>query len=978
MGWHGFAVWATLVFILILGYSLARLGMTLYFALHKDRFNIEKNYLSYVALGVLLAGFLAINPSTVQIALNLIISIINWITGHSLEPIRYNVGMAGGVVYGMLVLGVMSIVFTSYRDRVNLLKLSRQGPDERIVDERIVTYVDTVASPSPHLRDRVREIMETRHARFALQLRQPADTQDLLYGVFSDDFHTFLVVIYCDDRKGVTVTRTEQNRLHTHVGDILVSMSPDGVKVIVQAYYVLAEGDFAPNDECNDARFLTEDEFLRSMIDFNRYLAELIHAYENRNTTSSTAELRTRSIAETFVAPSFCVDDEDSPARRDLKGYIDEWLHDDVDNRQLVLLGDYGMGKTTFLKYYAASVAKEILDGGQFARFPVLISLTNTSPRHGGIVRSVKAFVSEHLGVEYSLFEKLVHRGKIVFLLDAFDEMGYIGTHEQRFTQFNEIWQLATRNNKIILSGRPSYFPTEFELNQSLNIPKPGHQLAQARPYGEKIILRELDDSQVAMYIERYYPAEAGDYIKWINLNRSIRDLCKRPSMMHIIREMLPTLREKAETKEMTSSDIMDMYIQYWIDRQEEKGITSVFKKHDPEKRAFVLGFFRTLAAHFYLQGTMKSASSVILAQLSMCLQESKIGPLTRREEREGFENEILTGYFIEIEDDEYKFVHKSFYEYFVAMQIVALVREGDFYNELVLSDWTRDIVDFVYDAIPAKLKVDSETPALLGLVRQTAGRLPPAAMVPFWAHAGLVKLANRGFFRSFLMVPIMAYITAIDQVIDWVRPQNDLRTRLVCKAYELAFATRQLDQSSHIAPLLLLLRRRMTGLLTTIEDVTLRGLLWGRFENLVLNRVTFADCQLSDTGRPVFENVELRNVSFSSCQLPGRLTFRNCRFVKVDFSGLSVVEWMKVMLSLLKSGHTLLRFDNMDLSAFDTDSIHSLLTFLKSRRYSVREAVSGSSALLDELTRMANEEELSAREDGATSSGPFEGQPLS
>ncbi|MEO6230404.1 MAG: NACHT domain-containing protein [Ferruginibacter sp.] len=446
----------------------------------------------------------------------------------------------------------------------------------------------------------------------------------------------------------------------------------------------------------------TEDTFVDNLIDFSKYLEKIIYSYENDKLPFSYSNFEDEkySLSQTFIPPRF------TSSRRlqntTLKSYIDQWLNQG-NLKHLVVLGDYGMGKSTFMKYYASSLASQIVNDKNIVRYPIFISMTNNSPRHGGIDNAVGKFISDNLGVNKELFSELINRGKIVFLLDGFDEMGYVGTHDQRIKQLNAIWQLATKNNKLIISGRSSYFPTDKELIDSFNIIEIEEKLTPVNhPYFERIEIKEFDNNQIKESISAYnYSAEdKKKYLDFIFSNESIVDLSRRPSMMHIIREMLPKLFSEYKSHELNASNLMLQYIDHWIVRQLDKNIISSIDDKNKKKK-FIWDVFIELASDFYLKGVEKQFASEILASISGKIQGLN---LDDKNDIEGLEIEVLSGYFIEIEDGAYKFVHKSFKEYFISKKIVSLIEAKDFGHPFFTDIlWSKEINDFIYDHFDIK-----------------------------------------------------------------------------------------------------------------------------------------------------------------------------------------------------------------------------------------------------------------------------------
>lgn len=165
---------------------------------------------------------------------------------------------------------------------------------------------------------------------------------------------------------------------------------------------------------------------------------------------------------------------------------------------------------------------------------------------------------------------------------------------------------------------------------------------------------------------------------------------------MHIVREMLPTLFSQKNIENLSSRLLMREYITHWIERQKGKEIEGAIE-NSTQKNEFIYSFFKELAAEFYVKKTSKLPADDILTFL-----HARIGSfnLKDKEDLEGFETEILTAYFVEIENDEYRFVHKSFMEFFISEQILDLLKKGDVKNELISqTDWTEEIINLIYES---------------------------------------------------------------------------------------------------------------------------------------------------------------------------------------------------------------------------------------------------------------------------------------
>jgi hypothetical protein len=722
-----------------------------------NRFNSDKNYIVYIAIGAILMGFTSLYPTPLILVIN---AISKKILGSEIEGFSTNPNSTDIFMFLIFVLAICLLVYIAKKSNItpslikNFLSSDQQSTHKKESSEKSINSPTPIPMDSPHLYIRVKELFELKHKKEKLVLERKIETNDpngnVLYGYTEDHMDITIKFIYCDAIASKRISISKQTKIYNRLkGMDINTFIPEASNknINVHYYYITPKGNVIPNHGLKSFQVWTEDEFLNNLIDFKPYLQDtLISQYENNKLFSATKkEDNQKTLKETFIAPNWTIESQDQTLPKELVNYIDDWITESIP-KHLVLLGDYGMGKTSFFKHYAAHLAQEVLSNKTIHRFPVLISLTNTSPMHGGLDKLIEAFVAKNLGVDYALFEKLVQKGKILFLLDSFDEMGYIGTHEQQFEQFNQIWQLATTNNKILISGRPSYFPSQVQLKQSLNIPKKGAETTQTKPYTEVITLETLTQTDIFNYLSIYYPRDASKYNDWLVQNKSLLNLCKRPSMMHIIREMMPELYQKEN--DFSANEVMSLYLDYWIDRQETKAIRSAFLHHESKKQPFLKEFYTELATSFYLAGQSKEKPEIIIKTLHTFLdnqQEYKF--LKDPKNIEGLEREMLSAYFLEINsDDEYKFVHKSFFEFFVAAKIISLVQVNNFKHPLINTTWSSEVIDFTYDVIEQKkqekkIKFKQPIPSLL--IATGSNRFI------IWLKIALFKFSNSCFHSN-------------------------------------------------------------------------------------------------------------------------------------------------------------------------------------------------------------------------------------
>lgn len=678
---------------LVLLFFLLKFAIRLFFQSRIARLS-STNYPIILGLGLLLTGFLSLTTVWNKILETAITSAGN-LLGTTIESPKQG-DTYSLILYLIFCLAISYLLFLHYQSfRQKQLAEEARRNAMRFSPEKHIDPPPTVPQESKVFHQRIKETFELKFTNLSLMHDRPTST---LFGTFQYGFHTRTIFVCCD--AGVenrTISKEDvlgwQLHIRSKINDLSIDQSREDA---IDYYYIVEKGDFSA--QAPGVLTFSEAVFSNNLVNFNEYLKDLIYKFKHNRLPFSNVDPDKidNTLANTFIQPTF------NNGRKNLKTFLDEWLAES-SHRHIALLGDYGTGKTSLLKFYAQYLAQRILDGDRDQRIPIFVSLTGTSPMHRGIEAAIAEFlVNSRIESSLDLFNKLRFQGKLLFILDGFDEMGFIGTHEQRFAQLNAIWQLATTGNKIIISGRPSYFPSEFEEIQALNIlDQEQQQIPQERPFCERIELDFFSEVQIRASVAKYYPEPelCQKYYEFIIQNQSILDLCKRPSMMHIVREMLPRVYENRENTVLNSFQLMTSYVEHWIERQFEKSIVSAVQ-NEQIRKSFIIDFFTDLAAKDYdaSQGNLVISLKEIRTLLLLKIEREL--DLQGEEAIQGFENELLTGYFIERTENKFRFVHKSFFEFFVAKRIINLIEHKTLDNNLLFDKkWSDEVTAFVLDS---------------------------------------------------------------------------------------------------------------------------------------------------------------------------------------------------------------------------------------------------------------------------------------
>lgn len=198
---------------------------------------------------------------------------------------------------------------------------------------------------------------------------------------------------------------------------------------------------------------LTYDELLSKFERFEPYIDQTLGS-------NSFAD-KLRKLASVYEEPNF----EDSHGSECATNFLKTWaLNDGLENRWLIVTGEYGTGKTAlteillfrWIQEYKANPALPI---------PFRIELrdfTRQFDARGLLHHFLDSHELGHLSIEYVF--SLIKQGKIILLLDSYDEMAQYMHPRERRACLETLAELSADGAKGILTTRPNYFSEAEEL----------------------------------------------------------------------------------------------------------------------------------------------------------------------------------------------------------------------------------------------------------------------------------------------------------------------------------------------------------------------------------------------------------------------------------------------------------------------------------------------------------------------------------
>jgi hypothetical protein len=507
-----------------------------------------------------------------------------------------------------------------------------------------------------------------------------------------------IIVHYIDEVYSPICISTLSDAVHTYnaVAGFLLTTAPlpDHFKKYIQ--------------ERSKLRHYTLEDFIEGLADFQPYVSKIIAEYE------------VSDIARYYVPAKIEIDLENqkSPAVFDIDMYLDDWINDPHRNH-ITVLGDFGVGKSWFCNHYAYRCATRYHTHPRQSRIPILINLRDY-PRIHDVKQMLTDAILNKYGVNlpagYETFDQLNKAGKILLILDGFDEM------EQRISDYrstkDSFWELSKiiyPTSKVILTCRIAYFRDQNEEKQTLmpvdppvHLPSGSNTVTlQNRAGMEVVYLQELNIDDIKVLLQKRDPTNWQQIFATIMDVKALRDLARRHVLLAMI---ITTIAEFDDPQHINLFTLYETYTSKLAQQRWNAATDYV----SPQDRSF---FMQELAWEMDEQQFLSIPYSQFPERIVTYFKLKDTPEMAAFVERD-----IRTqSYLSRDKQGNYSFAHTSFVEFFVASKLVRPLQETNPVMADIVSLWKRkpftlEIQDFVVFAL-------EDTQILWQIIEYTRGK---------------------------------------------------------------------------------------------------------------------------------------------------------------------------------------------------------------------------------------------------------------
>ncbi|AOR31812.1 hypothetical protein BFF78_12810 [Streptomyces fodineus] len=217
----------------------------------------------------------------------------------------------------------------------------------------------------------------------------------------------------------------------------------------------------------------------------------------------------------------------------DRDGLVDAMLRllDSDQGRFLLLLGDFGHGKTFALRELARRIPGELPH-----LVPLLVELHALDRAY-----SFEGLVAGHLAahgvdnIDLRAFRYMLQQGRIVLLFDGFDELVNQVTYDRAAERLQVLLDSAVDRAKIVVSSRTQHFRSQGQVLTALG------ERVGLLPHRRVLAVQEFSPQQIRAYLVNRYDGDerAADHrLRLLDAIPDLLALCRNPRLLGFVADL--------------------------------------------------------------------------------------------------------------------------------------------------------------------------------------------------------------------------------------------------------------------------------------------------------------------------------------------------------------------------------------------------------------------------------------------------------
>jgi hypothetical protein len=405
-------------------------------------------------------------------------------------------------------------------------------------------------------------------------------------------------------------------------------------------------------------RIFNLSEFLQQLI-WGKYFAALGAQIERERISNLYVDLGCYKLETDAEGREIGRDPRDM-----LDDYIDEWLAE-RGKMHMSILGDFGAGKTWFCLHYADRQLNRFLRDPVKQRLPLLITLRMFAKAMTAQQLINDALLEQYelpfVGSAYDIFQQMNKRGKLLLILDGFDEMARQVDYQTVVDNFWELARLAQEHSKLILTSRTEYFRWAKESEKILRGEEYGRRtIVLEPPKFEVLYLQPFSEDQIREVIVRRLGGEAGQVAAdRVLRSEALREMASKPVLVELLLTALDQVRP----------DLLETQAQVYLYATNKILLRNISAEKTFTSTADKLYFLCELAWEMLRSTELRIHYTILPDRITSYFGDR----IKDRHELDNWDFDLRTQTLLHRDAaGYYEFAHRSLAEYFVAFKFAA------------------------------------------------------------------------------------------------------------------------------------------------------------------------------------------------------------------------------------------------------------------------------------------------------------------
>jgi len=448
---------------------------------------------------------------------------------------------------------------------------------------------------------------------------------------------------------------------------------------------VVAPSDFSPAARSfaleQGIQALTFDELERSLFDFAPYLARIRQRYE------------ASALAGNYVDQYLLLEKQPDEKPVPMLPHALQWVSG-AGSRLWLVLGDYGTGKSTLVERFAYELALNCKNDPE-SPIPVEINL-----RQFPNAISLDSLIREHLETELrtvlnpEIVLHLLDAGRVVLLLDSFDDMGVAQAGRSVEEQFRQLVRPTAnpgrnyRSNRVLITSRSHFFSDSSGTRQAegARLFEADSALCKAARAFDATLdtLPVFRKEQITEYLHKRLGMVEGDEVRrFIEERYGLQDIASTPRFLNILVASLPDLIKEGESVSTGS-----LYLTY---------TTHCLNTIRWSQGQLNVELMRDLLERMACELWSRPQNQIHYTDIAGLLRRE--GGVALSFDSDQVDLELRTAAFlVRSADGHYRFSHRSFLEFFFAHALFRALQKGHFTEALTYGPINPAATTFLLD----------------------------------------------------------------------------------------------------------------------------------------------------------------------------------------------------------------------------------------------------------------------------------------